>query len=181
MFKSFLALALVLTSFLTVSAAEPSVSISEQADQVVLTINHSYLSTLSRDDINHVLNPNNGRIQDLFRDRMEISGGPRRFDVETEVNVTLVNMDFKCILTYTSTATRHTYAFTDFNHLFKSTTINANLVTEGQRIRLNLTQTSIMKKDSYQKIKNVPMGVRTFRNRIVSNIKRFQRNTGGGN
>lgn len=161
-----------------------SVTITEGAESVALNISLSYQSNWSTEDINKAIDPNNGGIQHLFNDPITLrKQAPNRFSVSSTTSMGPLSMDFNSKLDYSKVtrgnSTVHTFRFYDFDRLFKSTTITATVTPGANLTSVSVQNNGIIKKDSYQKLKKVPMGVSTFKSRIVKNVKKFRSSTGG--
>jgi hypothetical protein len=174
---------MILSSF-SALADEPTFTLTPSNDGMILEINHRYVSRWKRSDVDAIINPQSGHIQDLFKDPIDLQGVSKlRYKVDTSISVMFVKMSFAALLDYaqtvSATKTTHVFRFTNFDKLFKNSTINVDVFDKDSVSVIGIKQVAVIKSDSYEKIKGIPTGEKTFRSRILANIKKFQLSTTG--
>lgn len=153
-------------------------------DKIFFAIEHNYVSSFPKKDLDYFFNPHNDRLPVMFSDPIELQlTSGNNFKVKSSINVLVDTLNFTNQLTYTSTSSAnkstHIYDFHHFNMFFLSSKIKVSVVEKDGESQVQILQVAAIKGSAFSKISKVPFGEATFKKRILGNIKKFEKTTGG--
>lgn len=182
--KYFSSFAMSFTFVMSALAAEPILVIRETSNQIFMDITHSYKTPWKISDIDQAIDPKNGHIQELFKDPIRVEQiGNNRYKVVTSSGIPIYRVTLKGNLDYNYSSNKdlgnYKFNFHDFDNVFNYSVISVETKTSGSDTLVNIRQNAEFKADFFRKLKSFG-GVSVFKSKILSNVKAFQKGTGGG-
>ena len=158
-----------------------------RTDKVYYGADFSFITNLKRSDIDSMINPANGRLPQLFSDRVTIrSKGGSSFAMDTTVKVFVTTLQFNGTMNYSSrssgNSTVHSFSTHSYNSFLFQNRIRAEVtdLANGQT-KVHVLQIAAVKGSAQEKLDKIPFGNSKFKSRVLANAKKFKTTLGATN